>query len=412
MTFCVAAGIFGSMPFLPHRFAQEVLTIMLTLLFISLFSIKNIWLKLFAVWTIVRTYMFVTNTEYLYFLMRGQNWLEAFAVWHTTPMFVTIMFLVMLDLVARKLTMSRIKMVLDGVCVVVLCHALMICCQYAGLWLLYAPKAIIKAHWALIPIPYTIWGINVFLFPAAGQFGDFGISQTYIAALSGTAGNINIAAALLALGFPAFLRPKWRIFLPILLFASVLMRSMGGLFPTFIVLSIFVWHKAGRFRKIICFSMIIAAVAWVVRFEGMREVSTFGSRGPMWKVYMTEIIPQYWLHGRGVGQSPYMVKIIEKFINSGPNDHWRHPHNEYLAVWLEMGLIGLAIVAGYLATQLARFKRYVRTYDTAFVIFLGVLAGMVNCFFGFTMHVPTGVILMLFLGMMQYVNNIKAEVTE
>jgi O-antigen ligase len=161
---------------------------------------------------------------------------------------------------------------------------------------------------------------------------------------------------------------------------------VGGVLLVFIVLR----GKRGR-RLFKSLFMLLAAVLslymLVVHYAPFRdrflvgdnalqvgglEISTQG-RAMLWKLLLS-LSSDNWLLGQGIGSSG---RLIAEYLPAGQSDSIGHPHNEYLRLYVEFGIVGLALfVVGYLALVWRIFRSAKRTdhplHWAAFLALVGI----------------------------------------
>lgn len=379
---CVAAGIVCALPSLPLRIAQEVLTICGILGFIAAFMVRNVWLKLFAFWNIIRFLMFI-NTASLMVLL------------------VTVLILVFYETITREIKDDHINSILNVICIIALIEVFFVVFQAGGTWISFVPKPFNPAEWCTY-FPNSYFAINVYLKDPKNLLG----------AISGTTGNSNFASALFGLSFPAFLRPRWWKCIPFVLVGLWFTHSLNGILPVLVVLFLYIlYNLPGVKSKMAAVGVTLTGfLIYFLRFETWQNVLYSGSnRYEAWKWTLKEIIPMRWLEGWGVGQAPFLNRIYDLNKKISSAGVWIHPHSEILNLIVELGVIGLLIIGLYFFFLLWESRNLIRVNHTAFLIFLGVIAGLVNSVFSFSLHLPIGIIFLLFIAMLQYFNNQKAE---
>lgn len=379
---CVAAGIVLALPSLPLRVGQQALAICAVMWFIASFLIRNVWLKLFAFWNIIRFVMFVNEPSFFTLL-------------------VTIMLLVFYETITREIKENQVTLILNAICIVSLVEIVFIILQACGIWISYVPKDFKPAEWTIL-LPNRFVSISMYL----------GKPMEFFGSISGTTGGRNFASALIGMSFPAFIRAGWWKCIPLLVLALWLTHSFNGIIPVLVVVFLYTLSFINNIKaKIAVFSVTLTVfLAYFLRFENLKDVLFSGSyRYEAWRWAFKEIIPLRWLEGWGVGQSPFLHKIysLNKVI-----DHqgaWMHPHSEVVNTMVEIGTIGLLIAGLYFFFLLWESRGVIRVNYTAYLVFLGVVAGLVNSLFSFSLHLPIGLIFLTFIALLQYFNNQKME---
>jgi len=73
--------------------------------------------------------------------------------------------------------------------------------------------------------------------------------------------------------------------------------------------------------------------------------------------------------------------------------------NEFLQVWVEQGIIGFGIVAGFIMSLLFKFKK-ARTWISKIAV-MGLVVVMINSGVNFLMHTTVGVLFFVYLGILE-----------
>ena len=186
----------------------------------------------------------------------------------------------------------------------------------------------------------------------------------------GLMANPNEISAVLALCFPAFLRKKWNLFIPIVLLGLVLSSSFGG-FIAVIVGSIYYLWK--RINKVIIILGITATVILFMFFD----TPGISYRLATWIVGL-KLYLEHPIIGSGIGHWKYVFSNIS--VN-GMETRMLQAHNEYLQGMFEMGLPFLVILGGFLVTMWHRLKKLDDIYKVAMIVIL------INCFVNFPLHI-------------------------
>jgi O-antigen ligase len=132
---------------------------------------------------------------------------------------------------------------------------------------------------------------------------------------------------------------------------------------------------------------------------------SFGKRIAIWK-YTVLMIKDHPLLGSGIGTFKYnSLKYQAKFFDQGQNRSLypygvdEKVHNEYLQLWAEIGIIGLGIfiwlMISYFNYGIKLLKRVKDRYNQGIIIGLmgSVIAVLVDCLFGFPLHLSATVVL-------------------
>lgn len=177
----------------------------------------------------------------------------------------------------------------------------------------------------------------------------------------GTLGNPNFLAAYIAISFPFFLRRGWACALPVIAFGLYITRTSTAMAA---VLVAFGWWLAG-WRG-----------ACVGILGGIGAYFATGHDGIPTRVF-------YWIDA----VKETMNAPLGILAGWGPGVSWRPDnqlHNEYVAAFFNYGLVGLALMVGYLKT-LPTDNR---------MLFAAMLAVMVNMVGNHPLHtVPTAILI-------------------
>ena len=194
----LTVGVLGNIPGLsPLSVSQELIGKFVVISLIALFLLKNIWLKLFLLWCVVRVAMFPIPET-------------------VVPLYTTAFYFVMFQILADNLTATRVRQLLNIVCIIALAQVLMMSLQYCGIW------------WGLIPIEGQNYQWHIELFEkTAIPLSYTSNMKDFWLRITGFTGNVNHASALLGLCFPAFLRKKWCFGIPVVLWGIYISTSFN-----------------------------------------------------------------------------------------------------------------------------------------------------------------------------------------
>ncbi len=377
----IGIGLLGCIPSLSLWEGQEVLALCVALAFVSLYFIHNIFIKLFALWNIVRFLMLVNSPSIM-------------------TLYTTIAFLIFYEALFRTLNEQRIKSLFNIVCVICIIEALFIFWQSLGIWIVFMPRNFNPKEWFTF-FPDKIYAIDVYLKNPR--------DLSYY--LCGTTGNINIASALFGLSFSAFFRRGWVFFIPLIIYILWLTHSLNGVLPVLVISIIYVFFKFKKALFPLVFFISSLFIFYFYKFENLNNILYSGSnRYDAWKIVIKEIIPLRWVKGWGVGQGAYMDRIIKVYWHDSDMSKWTHCHSEPLNLWIELGIIGLLIAIVYFVMLLWKTRKIIRIKNNfAFLAFLGVIAGLVNSLFSFSLHLNIGIVFFLFMVILDYYGSQKTE---
>ncbi len=181
-------------------------------------------------------------------------------------------------------------------------------------------------------------------------------------------GWIGMVMGILTVSFLVLWRRSRRLFFLALVIIPILLGAAGGV----------LWTKSDMVRE---------------RIEGMNLSSPDGSvqfRLVIWRETLTMIQDApWWGHGGGVFRW-----LHPRYKTSGLQELWaRYPHNEYLQLAAEYGIVGLLLVSLAVLVFLWKMLKTVFTAErerdaTMAALALGALAtGLAHAFFDFNFHV-------------------------
>lgn len=193
--------------------------------------------------------------------------------------------------------------------------------------------------------------------------GNVTVRSTHaISHVSGPLGHPNLSGAYLALCIPALLNYNKLKTVAISLIAIYFCDSALPLVTAFGVISYFYWAKLSLNREVPFYLFSILGV--IIFFTGIGGLDN--QRFFIWENALK--LDFNWLFGGGVGF----------FGNNYPTAAVKHEHNEFLAVFMSYGIIGLGIL-------LMLFKRAVRASSPA--VTSGLFGVFVNFYGNFPLHV-------------------------
>jgi len=149
-----------------------------------------------------------------------------------------------------------------------------------------------------------------------------------------------------------------------------------------------------------------------------KAMSTFDEQDPsingrllIWNTTL-EMIKDRPLLGSGIGT--FKINYLDyqaKFLQDNPyyinySGKAREAHNEYLQMWMEIGIIGLGIFIGIILMFYSLIIDYLKKNDSdkekiiVFGLVLGITCFLIHCLFTFPLHVPAlGVTFFVLLGL-------------
>jgi len=168
--------------------------------------------------------------------------------------------------------------------------------------------------------------------------------------------NLNETAAFYAMCFPAFLRPGWRkaIFFPLVgIYFSSTALAYGCLIVLLEVWLVYVADPGGGWESPISFVCAEVIVIVMLAYLLFVPIETLLYRVKVW-ILAFSYIDQHWFRGAGIGH----WKIL--FHRAVPFDgaRWMTAHNEYVQLWLEMGIMSLVLIVGYFIDVVRRTRGF------------------------------------------------------
>lgn len=227
----------------------------------------------------------------------------------------------------------------------------------------------------------------------------------------GLLNNRNSLSAAFAFCLPAFFRPRWKYFIPVVLLGLMLAKSVGGVIaslPTlFYYLRQYIITRlkiSNKIQILVCVSVIIVGVFFFIKFI---DNPNYTSRWAAWRMYGELNVDPYqnkWL-GTGIGHWKVVFsredirrKICKWAGCSTPviGMYYAHAHNEFLHINFEMGLVGIALVLGFIINILLE----ARNMDPRPV--LALLAIIINAMVYFPLHIPMlAIVVLIWLSMIR-----------
>jgi O-antigen ligase len=180
---------------------------------------------------------------------------------------------------------------------------------------------------------------------------------------------------------------------PLLFLPVGLSMSTGALLGGLLGYLFYLWNKAKR----LFFIMLVflsAGIAFVV-FKFDAPMGMFGTRPPMWGTVLHDCFRQpvqgYGLDSFRFGNLRYYKEtdtdithlaiktkipntdqegyaIMEQMKEGKNFDWWDNPHNEYLQLFFEFGLVGVLIIGFILYSIIERFRKSYRTEQSVAIM--------------------------------------------
>lgn len=190
----------------------------------------------------------------------------------------------------------------------------------------------------------------------------------------GLMANRNEASALLGISFAAFLRGRWKYFIPLVLLGLALTRSLGG-FGCLVACAV-VYCIAKR-ERVILVMLILASLSFgFIATDG----NPFNGRLQIWAAGI-EYLKGHWVTGIGIGHWKWAFQLPVFFIDPGGGLRASMAHNEFLQMFVEMGMVFPVIAIGYVVHLVRKSKDIVSTMAMASVL--------ASCCYHFLFHIGT-----------------------
>ncbi len=192
----------------------------------------------------------------------------------------------------------------------------------------------------------------------------------------------NTLACYLATVIPPGLSRKDRIcILPVMIFALLLTKSLGGIATLTLIFLIYICAKNSQRRKKAI--MILGLIITIIVVLGIRLGSEKQHLQPLFSIMMRL---SYWREALG------LIKM-HPFIGIGPGNfdliHSRYAHNSYLQIWAETGIFSLISFFWFIAVLIKSVTKNTpahKEYENA--LFLGFLVFLIHNIFDFSFSLP------------------------
>lgn len=192
----------------------------------------------------------------------------------------------------------------------------------------------------------------------------------------GIVSNYNEAAALLAIGAMAFFRKYWKWCLIVIVPLFVAAHSFGG------PLTFTIGALAGYFLikpkivgieyhpKLLFFLMILSSIPIFIYWMFI-DPPGFG-RLQVWKAGFG-LFKDKWLFGCGIGhwKVAFLREDLAEWVTSTKYQWMAHAHNEYVQFGVEMGVLSIVFIFGFIIETLIRTKR---THPLPVMAFLVIIS--------------------------------------
>lgn len=380
-------GVLGFFPNTPSfRGGKFLFLEIMVMTFLSLYFIKNKWLRYFFLWNILSVLIFM-------FCKVGSSTAIAASRWSmniVVSLKFFLLFVLFYETLKDKLLSFRIVNVVNVLCIIAIAQATLMIVQASGVWFVIVPM--VKG----IPISKVFFsGTNHMLL----------ITKPLAWLPTGFLSNPNMAASTLALCLPMFFRKKWCWCIPLLVIAVLVCKSLGGIIPMAVCFIIWVYFCQRKYFIPVMLGTVGALLFFIFKFDRVDQLLNGSGRFPVWNVVITKFIKLKPIIGYGFGSGATFWKEIQRHI--GGNVMYLHPHNEFLSVAVESGLVGLAIVVGFLSDVIKKSIELARKDYLFFLITLGLLMGILNSGVNFLFHTNPGIIFLVYVVIVEKRYNIE-----
>lgn len=324
----------------------------ITMLFLAL-SQPNRWVMMFFVWTLISFYLFgFKGNFYLSIIFIGQLWLYILYQAVKSP-----------EKILKAIAISSLIVIGSMIA------------QIIGV----LPLTIGSFT---IGIPMDAWGNTT-----------NSLSLAY-SGVSGLIGQPNITGAYLAICLPIFL-VYYRWALGLVIVALVMTKCNGAMIAGMAGIAFYYLFTAKAKQTVLVISLVlILAVGFC-----FIDKPDYSSRLIIAKeVICKQMTGWSILTGHGLGSFSRAKINVSK---SGNATSWMaQAHNEYIQVYFELGLIGLAIILGFIGSLIIRFtKTFIRT-NTVMIISSSLVSLIILSSLSFNFHhALTAMVGLVFLSM-------------
>lgn len=387
-------GVLGYMPGIPSfRDGHDCVANLCMAVFLAIYMIKNRWLSLFILWS-------VFSVLYIRYagLIHGQepavsDWIFS-VVKHIQQLSFMIAFY---EILKSKITKDNVSTILNVIGVLAILQSVMIALQWSGIWISILP-------FGSYPIDKTLF---------AGKYYSIIFTEPFKYGVTGFFDNPNLSGSCLALCFPVFLRRGWWWFIPLILAGLGMSISLGAVIPVVIVSIIWII----LFNRSLAYILIPACLLFVAAFmyvtgdlRHILGVLKFSGRMEIWQVYFTKIIKTSPIFGYGLSMGEQLYQnvfnagvgnVIDKAGKVIGGTAYLHPHNEYIAIASEVGLVGLGLALAFFTDVI---RKAITMFKENYLIVLslfGVIIGLINCGVHFMLHTTPVLIFVCYIAIIE-----------
>ena len=347
--FVLIAGMLWSVPNIQLEAGQWINIEFVVMFGICALYIKNIWLKLFFCFCVVRDYAIMS-----------------FITWNTlhTVVLCAILYQVIADFKPNRTA------ILNSICGIALFNTAIVFMQKAGYWMFFQPVGYQQMKLASVHLTGFMFPICRYATDTIDQFPGF-------------FGNIDVTSAFVASVIPLFFRDRWFWFIPIMLYCLIILGALGGLAAiclTAIVL-IYLYQKSWLLWAILfVFGVGIGYIWWTDDWYAI--VYRGAERIPTWIEYL-KLMPGHMTFGYGLGKVATLYPVLASKLGA----NYLHPHNEFICTFVETGFVGLFLVCGFLWSLLRKAKG---------IVFGGLIAAIACSLTIFSLHTAIGLVPLMY----------------
>lgn len=181
-----------------------------------------------------------------------------------------------------------------------------------------------------------------------------GVRQTVKDRLVGFLGNKNILGCYLAMCLPLF-RVRFKYLIPLIIIGLFVARASMAFIAGFsglVFYEVFMIIQNRDFRRLkVMVSVITICVIIAILFFAFVDRPNF-DRVEIWRKTVIQQFNWRSIIGQGMGKFQDL-RVVDKY-----GIVWDNPHNEYLQIYFELGIIGIILLSGYFIDLFRRFLRF------------------------------------------------------
>ena len=168
-------------------------------------------------------------------------------------------------------------------------------------------------------------------------------SKLPLGMVSGTLGNPNFLGAFLAISMPFFFRKRVIYFLPVVLIALIVSRSSSAIIPAVIGVGFYLWLVKRISTEQLTFLGTVLLVSAAVYTMFINDNLIASARWIFWREAILQVSTTWggMIFGLGTG-----AVWAEKWPL----------HSEWVSLFHQYGMVGVAIISGYIVSVFAKLK--------------------------------------------------------